>query len=136
MRGAVITLLLPLSLLAGCSDDGEPPAGDGAVPDQAAPSGARVGEACTAASDCVTHKGKPLECITLHNGVKWLGGYCSLPCDTSKPDCPGDSVCEHQPIYTALDEAHCFKTCTWDKDCRDRGYWCTFEGLCYPRANP
>jgi hypothetical protein len=132
------SLSLSILLLAACGDDGAPPAADadvGATPDQAV-AAPRVGEACASGGACGVHLGEPLTCIKSHNGVTWSGGYCTLSCDKKKPSCPAGSTCEREPIFTALDEAHCFKECTYDKDCRS-GYWCaTTSYVCYPKAQP
>jgi hypothetical protein len=73
----------------------------------AAPTGAAVGAACIANSDCMSG----LSCETSDPG-----GQCTKSCSAAS-DCPSGAVCN--------DEGACYKGCSSDADCRTaEGYAC------------
>jgi len=135
---ALAALLLMMMLTpGGCGDDtGAPIADGGAEAAVDAAAATQPGAPCASNSACGSHLGQPLTCLVMHNGVTWNDGYCALPCDKQAPVCPKGSACEREPIYSALDKAHCFVECTTDQDCR-LGYWCSPASyVCYPKARP
>ena len=88
-----------------CTKDGDGPDGDEGVHGTA-----RVGEACTAATDCAAG-------LTICNQDP--GGQCTSNCTTSA-DCasvPGGAICE-------TGGGHCYKLCTTKADCPRDGYDC------------
>ncbi len=86
----------------------------------------KIGDPCTAPSDCEAPTNLQAKCLTdLMGMVQLPGGYCTASCTPpgqNEPDpCAPDGVC-----YGVQFMGYCLKPCTDDTDCRqDEGYVCT-----------
>ena len=85
----------------------------------------RVGEACFGDSDCASLGAAAFCKLSTSSGnASYVGGYCTLRCQTAAGQCPSGSSCVNlEPRYGETDR-FCWDDCTASDPCRSPGYSC------------
>ncbi len=90
----------------------------------------KVGDPCTAASECQMSLGATAICKTMTSSgnASYTGGYCTVPCVGANGACPTGSRCVGLDARYGEDDTFCWDLCGSGDPCRQPGYQCTNFG--------